>query len=202
MPGRTFSISLGTQAAENSDVTLALQGFLHHKIKILLPHLTTPTVNMLLMVSELYWASACTNKKITSSSWLRAFRRPKICHQLLKRKRSVIKTAQNCVCIATVFRSMNNFFGKDKLCISGFQANRREDKTEKFNRKSFLIIVESHRVNVMKIKPVNKLFSSFESSAKNNYHSQTFSPEPQTRQHRIMQKSRQVIEIAARTFAR
>jgi len=57
---------------QDSDVTLALQDSLHRKTKILLPHLTTPTVNMLLMVSELYWASVCTNKKITSSSWLRA----------------------------------------------------------------------------------------------------------------------------------
>ncbi len=33
----------------------------------------------------------------------------------------------------------------------------------------------------MKIKPVNKLFSSFESSSENNYHSQTFSLSFQTR---------------------
>ncbi len=41
---------------------------------------------------------------------------------------------------------------KDKFCISGSQASRREIKAEQFNRKSFLIIVESHRVNAMKIK--------------------------------------------------
>ena len=39
---------------QDSDVTLALQDSLHRKTKILLPHLTTPTVDMLLMVSELY----------------------------------------------------------------------------------------------------------------------------------------------------
>ena len=39
---------------QDSDVILALQGSSHRKTKILLPHLTTPTVIMLLMVSELY----------------------------------------------------------------------------------------------------------------------------------------------------
>ena len=83
---KTHRALVGDDDVRDSDVTLALQGFLHHKTKILLPHLTTPTVDMLLMVSELYWASACTNKKITSSSWLRAFRRTKICHQPLKKR--------------------------------------------------------------------------------------------------------------------
>ncbi len=45
---------VGDDNVRDSDVTLALQGFLHHKTRILLPHLTTPTVDMLLMVSELY----------------------------------------------------------------------------------------------------------------------------------------------------
>jgi len=85
-PPKIHRALVGDDDARDPDVTLALQGFLHHKTRILLPHLTTPTVDMLLMVSELHWASACTNKKITSSSRLRAFRRTKICHQPLKKR--------------------------------------------------------------------------------------------------------------------
>jgi hypothetical protein len=32
-----------------------------------------PIENMLLMIFKMYWASVCTNKKITSSSWPRSF---------------------------------------------------------------------------------------------------------------------------------
>ena len=51
---KTHRALVGDDDVRDSDVTLALQGFLHHKTKILLPHLTTLTVDMLLMVTELY----------------------------------------------------------------------------------------------------------------------------------------------------
>jgi hypothetical protein len=73
------------------------------------------------------------------------------------------------------FRVYKKFLRKRQLCISGFKQIVKGIKLKHFLRKPFLI-VESHRISVPKIKPVNNFFSSFEPSfKKNNYHSQTFS---------------------------
>ncbi len=102
----------------------------------------------------------------------------------------------------TVFGPTNNFFGKDKLCISGFQANRREDKTWKIQSK-----VLSHqrweplrqRNEVQTCQQTLFVFwvLLWEQLSQSNFFTEL--PNSTTSIHA---KSRQVIEIAARTFAR